>query len=147
MHPYVCCNVIYNSLFILFMGFIGRTDAEAETPILWPPDAKSWLIWKDPDAGKDLKAGGEGYDRGWDGWMSSPTQWTWIWVNSGSGWWIGKPSMLQSTGSQRVGHNWATELNWYQTFTHHDCHGPFYQQHKGALLWHVSPQSPFSNYL
>ena len=41
MHPYVCCNVIYNSLFILFMGFIGRTDAEAETPILWPPDAKS----------------------------------------------------------------------------------------------------------
>ena len=54
--------------------FIGRTDAE--TPILWPPDGKSWLIWKDPDSGKDSKAGGEGDDRGWDGWMASRTQWT-----------------------------------------------------------------------
>ena len=66
-------------------GFIGRTDFEAETPILWPPDANSWLIWKDPDAGKDWGQG-EGDDRGWDGWMVSPTQWTWVWVNSGS-WW------------------------------------------------------------
>ena len=63
--------------------FIGRTDAEAETPILWPPDAKNWLIWKDPDAGKRLKAG-EGDDRGWDGWMASLTQCTWVWINSGS---------------------------------------------------------------
>ena len=47
--------------------FIRRTDVEAETPTLWPPDAKSWLIWKDPDTGKDLRAGGEGDDRGWDG--------------------------------------------------------------------------------
>ena len=54
--------------------FIGRTDAEAETPILWPPDVKSWLIWKDPDTG------GEGDNRGWDGWMASPTQWTWVWA-------------------------------------------------------------------
>ena len=53
--------------------FIGRTDAEAETPILWPPHAKSWLIWKDPGAGKDLRAGGEGDDRGWDGWIVSPS--------------------------------------------------------------------------
>ena len=58
--------------------FFGRTNAEAETPILWPPDVKSWLIWKAPDAGKDW-----GQDRGWDGWMASPTQWTWVWVNSG----------------------------------------------------------------
>ena len=91
--------------------FIGRTDVEAETPILWPPDEKSWLIWEDPDAGKDLRAGGEGDDRGWDGWMASPTQWTWVWVSSGSWWWTGKPGMLQIMGSQRVGHNWATELN------------------------------------
>ena len=56
--------------------FIGRTDAEAETPILWPPDAKNWLIWKDPDAGKDWWLGVEGDDRGWDGWMASLTQWT-----------------------------------------------------------------------
>ena len=55
--------------------FIGRTDVEAETLILWPPDVKNWLIRKDPDTGKD-KAGREGEDRGWDGWMSSPTQWS-----------------------------------------------------------------------
>ena len=59
-----------------------------------------------------LKAEGEGDDRGWDGWMASLTQWTWVWVYSGSWWWTGKPGVLQSMGSQRVGHNWATELNW-----------------------------------
>ena len=95
-----------------FWIFIGRTDAEAETPTLWPPDAKSWLIWKDPDAGKDLRAGGEGDDRGWDGWMASPIQWTWVWVNSGSWWWTGRPGMLRFMGLQRDRHDWATELNW-----------------------------------
>ena len=58
-----------------------------------------------------LKAGGEGGDRGWDGWMASPTQWKWVWVSSGSWWWTRKPGMLQSMGSQRVGHDWVTELN------------------------------------
>ena len=57
--------------------FTGRTDAEAGVPILWPPDVKNWLIWKDPDAGKDWRQG-EGDDRGWDGWMASLTQWTWV---------------------------------------------------------------------
>ena len=57
-----------------------------------------------------IKAGGEGIDRGWDGWMASPIQWTWIWASSRSWWWTGKPGMLQSMGSQRVGHDWATEL-------------------------------------
>ena len=52
-----------------------------------------------------------GGDRGWDGWMA-PTQWTWVWVNSGSWWWTGRPGVLQSMGSQRVGHNWVTDLNW-----------------------------------
>ena len=66
--------------------FIGRTDVEAKTLILWPPDAKSWLIWKDPDGWERLRAGGEGDDRGWDGWTASPNQWTWVWVHSGS-WW------------------------------------------------------------
>ena len=56
-----------------------------------------------------LKAGGEGDNRGWDGWMASPTQWTWAWVSSGSWWWTGKPGMLQSMGSQRVKHDWVTE--------------------------------------
>ena len=93
--------------------FIRRTDAEAETPILWPPDVKNWLIWKDPDAGWErLRAGGEGDDRRWDGWMASPTRWTWVWVNSESWWWTGRPGVLQSMGSQRVRHNWVTELNW-----------------------------------
>jgi len=59
-----------------------------------------------------LKAGGEGDDRGWDGWMASPTRWTWVWVNSGSWWKTGRPGVLQFMRSQRVGHHWATELNW-----------------------------------
>ena len=67
--------------------FIGRTDAEAETPIFLPPDAKRWLIWKDPDAGKDWGQEEKGKYRGWDGWMASLIQWTWVWVDSGSWWW------------------------------------------------------------
>ena len=63
--------------------FIGMTDVEAETPILWPLDMKSWLIGKDPNTER-WKAG-EGDNRGWNGWMASPTQWTWVWVNSRSG--------------------------------------------------------------
>ena len=59
-----------------------------------------------------IGAGGEGDDRGWDGWMASRTRWTWVWVNSGSWWWTGRPGMLLFMGSQRVGHDWATELNW-----------------------------------
>ena len=59
-----------------------------------------------------LGAGGEGDDRGWDGSMASPTWWTWVWVNSRSWWWTGRPGVLQFMGLQRVGHNWATELNW-----------------------------------
>ena len=83
-------------------AFIGRTDAETEDPIVWLPDMKS-LIGKDPDAG------GEGGDRRWDGWMASPTQWTWLWANSGRWWRTGKPGMLQSMGSQRVRHDLVTE--------------------------------------
>ena len=91
--------------------FMGRTDGEAETPILWPPDAKNWL-WKRPWCWEGLGAGGEGDDRGWDGWMASLTRWTWVWSSSRSWWWTRKPGMLQSIESQRVGHNWATELKW-----------------------------------
>ena len=83
----------------------------AETPILWPPHVKSWLIGKDPDTGRDWWGGGEGDNRGWDGWIASPTWWTWVWVNSGSWWWTGRPGVLQFMGLQRVGHSWATELN------------------------------------
>ena len=68
--------------------------------------------WKRPWCWEGLGVGGEGDDRGWDGWMASPTQWTWVWVNSRSWWWTGRPGVLQSMGSQRVGHDWVTELNW-----------------------------------
>ena len=97
---------------------IGRTDVEAETPIFGPPDVKSWLIWKDPDAWRErLKVGGEGDNRGWDGWMASLTQWTWVWVNSGSWWWIGRPVVLRFMGWQRVRHGWATDW-WLTRFGH-----------------------------
>ena len=76
-----------------FGHLIQRTDSLEKTLIL-----------------ERLKAGGEGDDKGWDGWMASLTQWTWTWVSSGSWWWTGKPGVLQSMGSQRVRHNWATEL-------------------------------------
>ena len=89
--------------------FTGRTDAIAETPILWPLHAKSW---KRPWYWEGLGAGGEGNDRGWDGGMASPTWWTWIWVNSRSWWWTGRPGVLRFMGSPRVRHNWVNELNW-----------------------------------
>ena len=68
--------------------------------------------WKRLWCWEGLGAGGEGDNRGWDGWRASPTRWTWIWVNSGSLWWTGSPGVLQFMGSKRVGHDWATELNW-----------------------------------
>ena len=68
--------------------------------------------WKRPWCWERLKAGGEGDDRKGDGWMASLTEWTWVWVGSRSWWWTGKPGVLQSMGSQRIGHNWVTELNW-----------------------------------
>ena len=98
--------------------FFGSTDNEIETLILWPPDAKNQLIGNRPWCWERLKVGGEGDDRGWDGWMTitgwltSPTLWTWVWVNFRSWWWTGNPGMLQSMGLQRVGPNWMTELNW-----------------------------------
>ena len=73
---------------------------------------KELTDWKRLWCWEGLGSGGEGNDRGWDGWMASPTQWTWVWINSGSWWWTGRPGMLQFMGLQRVGHNWATELKW-----------------------------------
>ena len=68
--------------------------------------------WKRPWCWERLKAGGEGDDRGWDGWMASPIRQTWVWASSRSWWWTGRPGVLQSMGSQRVWQNWAPELNW-----------------------------------
>ena len=71
--------------------FFERNDAEAETPIPWPPDGKNWLIWKRSWCWGRSKAVGEGDNREWDGWMASPTQWVWVWASSGSWWWTGRP--------------------------------------------------------
>ena len=68
--------------------------------------------WKRPWCWERLRAGGEGDNRGWDGWMASLTQWTWVSVNFGSRWWTGRPGVLCFMGLQRVGHGWATEMNW-----------------------------------
>ena len=95
--------------------FIGKTDVEAETPILWPPDVKNWLVWKDPEAGKTGGGRRRGRQR-WDGWMASPTQWLWVWAGSGSWWWTGKPGVLQSMGLQRVGNDW---VNWTELWETH----------------------------
>ena len=86
----------------------SRTDTEAETPILWPPDMKSRLIGKDLDDGKDWRQEKE-CDRERDDRMASLTRWTSVWANSRRWWRTGKPGMLQSIGSQRVGHDLATE--------------------------------------
>ena len=92
--------------------FIGRTDAEAETPVTLATSCEELTHWKRPWCWEGLGAGGEGDDRGWDGQMASPTRWAWVWVNSGNWWWTGMPGMLQFMGLQRVRHGWATELNW-----------------------------------
>ena len=84
--------------------FIGRTDAEAETPILWAPDMKNQLIWKDPDPGKDWGQEKKGTT---EDEMALLTQWTWVWVNARSCWWTGRPGMLRFMGLQ----SW-TRLNW-----------------------------------
>ena len=94
--------------------------------VLWKDWCWSWnsntlatwceelILWKRPWCWKRLKAGGEGDNRGWDGWMASPAWWTWVWVSYRSWWWTRKPGVLQSMGLQRVRHDWVTELNWKQ---------------------------------
>ena len=76
---------------------------------------KELTHWKRLWCWEGLGTGGEGDDRGWDGWMASLTRWTWVWVNSRSWWWTGRPGVLRFTGSQRVGQDWAAELNWRVT--------------------------------
>ena len=91
------------------LGVIGRADVEAETPILWPPIAKSWLIWKDPDAGKGwgLKGTMEDAMVEWHHQHNGHE-----WLNSRNCWWTGRPGMLWSMGSWSVEQDWVTELNW-----------------------------------
>ena len=96
--------------------FTGRTNVEAETLNTLATWCEELTHLKRPWCWERLRAGGKGNNRGWDGWMASPTQWMWVWVNSGPCWWTGRPGMLWSMGLQRVGHDWVTELNWEQLF-------------------------------
>ena len=91
--------------------FFGRNDAKAETSILWLPHAKSWLLGKDSDAGRDWGQEEKGMTADE---MAGCYHWPdgRVWVNSGSWWWTGRPGVLQFMGSQRVGHDWVTGLNW-----------------------------------
>ena len=118
--------------------FIGRIDAKAETPVLWPPHVKSWLIGKEVrviagrDWGQEEKGTTEGGMAGWP----HQLDWTRVWVNSRSWWWTGRPGLLRFMGSQRVGRNWATELNW--TESRFKCVLLF------STLWTVARQAPLS---
>ena len=107
--------------------FTGRTDADAEAPntlVTWYEELthlKTLWCWE------RLKAGRGGDNRGWDSWMASPTQWTWVWVDSGSWWWTRRPGLLQFTESQSVGHDWATELNWTELKVDNDYVGSYFE--------------------
>ena len=99
---------------------------------------------KRPWCWERLRVEGEGDDKRWDGWMASPTRWTWVWVNSGSWWWTGRPSMLQSMGSQRVRHDWVTELNWTETGK---SLFPFHFFHDRLGAWAPIPRSALTKFL
>ena len=123
----VCFRLLANQY---YLGSSAETSSSSTVSCVseWPLDwcwswnfsalatwCKELTHWKRPWCWERWRAGGEGDDRGWDGWMASPTHWRWVWVDSGSWWWTGRPGVLQSMGSQRVGHDWATEPNWART--------------------------------
>ena len=102
--------------------FIRKTDVKSATPVLWPPQAKSWLIGKDSDAGRDWgqeeKGTPEHEMAGWHHGLNG----RWVWVSSRGWWWTGSPGVLRFMGSQRVRHDWATELNYLsRSWTHCRC--------------------------
>ena len=111
--------------------FIGRSDAETEAPLLWPPDVKNWH-WKRPWYWERLKAGEEGDNRGGDGWMASQTLWTWVWASSRSCWWTGKPGVLQLHG---VAKSWT----WLSSLTELYCQG---SKEYLKPLWALFSSSP-----
>ena len=112
------------------LDFFGRNDAKAETPVLQSPHAKSWPIGKDSDAGRDWGQEEKGMTEG------EMTWWTWVWVNSGSWWWRGRPGMVQFMGSQRVRLNWATELGWTDDVS--ICTFYLYSTFLFSLYWEIN---------
>ena len=97
----------------LALGFLWKEWCWSWNSSTLATSCEELTHWKRLWCWEGLGAGGEGDDRGWDGWMASLTQWMWVWVNSRSWWWTGRPGVLQFMRSQRVGHDWETELNWY----------------------------------
>ena len=102
------------------LGFLWKElcwSWNSSTLATWCEELTHWKrLW----CWEGLGAGGEGYDEGWDGWMASPTRLIWVWVSSGRWWWTGRPGVLRFMGSQRVGHDWATELDWTDGTGCHD---------------------------
>ena len=98
---------------------------------------KELTHWKRPWCWKRLKAGGEGDNRGWDGWMASLTWWTWVWISSRSCRWTGKPGVLQFMGLHRVRHDWVTELTEPHTHTHTHTHIEIYHRNWLLLIWRL----------
>ena len=103
-------------------GWISLQSKGLSRVWCWSLNSNTLATWckemthlKRPWCWESLKAGGGGDDRGWDGWMAPPTQWIWVWLDSGSWWWTGRPAVLQSIGSQGGGYDWVTELNWTET--------------------------------
>ena len=94
------------------LGFLWREWCWSWNSNTLATSCEELTHWRRLGCWEGLGAGGEADDGGWDGWIASLTRWTWVWVNSGSWWWTGRPGVLRFTGSQRVGHDWATELNW-----------------------------------
>ena len=128
-HRLATLSTLYSFLHILVAEHLeyyteGNFVRRSVLGVLWKAWCWSWnsstlatsckglIYWKRLWCWEGLGAGGKGDDRGWDGWMASLTRWTWVWVNSGSWWWTGSPGVLRFVGLQRVGHDWATELNW-----------------------------------
>ena len=97
------------------LGFLWKEWCWSWNSSTWATSCEELTHWKRLWCWEGLGAREEGDNRGWDGWMASLTRWTWIWVNSGSWWWTGRPGVLRFRGSQRVGHDWATELNWTES--------------------------------
>ena len=119
---------------------IGRTDLKLKLQyfghLMWRADSfeKTLILGK-------MRAGREGDNRGWDCWMASPTQWTWVWVLSGSWWWTGRPGVLWFMGSQSVRHDWATELSW--------MHKIYIRQLLSVRCWftHLDPMNELNTIL
>ena len=116
--------------------FIGRTDAKAETPIFWPPHGKSWLIGKDPNARRDWGPEEKGTTEDEMAWWHH-LLYRHVWVDSGRWWWTGRPGVLWFMGSQRVRHNWATDLNWIEQSPSAVILEPKKRKHHCSHFFHI----------